>query len=98
MTSDLHSELNAVCRVAAERRQRLLAEVQQMTGLWQRVHTAISRDNWADYMGAMDAMVPKRANIATMHASLQVALRQEARLNEQAIDWALKATGEEGRD
>jgi hypothetical protein len=93
MIADLNTELNAVCRVAVERRLKLLAEVQRMAALWQDVHVAISRDDWRSYTSAMDAMVPKRATIASMHASLQVALRHEAKLQELAIDWALKAMG-----
>jgi hypothetical protein len=93
MIADLNTELNAVCRVATERRQKLLAEVQRMLALWQEVHTAITRDDYATYTAAVDAMVPKRVTIAAMHANLQVTLRHEAKLRELAIDWALKAMG-----
>lgn len=93
MIADLNTELNAVCRVATERRQKLLAEVQRMLALWQEVHTAITRDDYATYTAAVDAMVPKRVTIAAMHANLQVTLRHEAKLQELAIDWALKAMG-----
>ena len=97
MIADLNTELNAVCRVAAERRVKLVAEVQRMAALWQDVQTAISRDDWRAYTSAMDAMVPKRATIAAMHANLQVTLRHEAKLQELAIDLSLKAMGE-GQD
>jgi hypothetical protein len=94
MIADLNTELNAVCRVAKERKQKLLAEVQRMLALWQDVHTAITRDDYGTYTAAVDAMLPKRVTIAAMHANLQVTLRHEMRLREKAIDWALKAMGE----
>lgn len=95
MIADLNTELNAVCRVAKERKQKLLAEVQLMLALWQDAHTAISRDDYGTYISAVDAMVPKRLTIAAMHANLHVTLRHEMRLREKVIDWALKAMGEE---
>lgn len=98
MSNDIATELNTACRIVSERRVRLLGEVQQMTALWMRIHDAISKGDWADYHTAIDATVVKRANIATMQASLTLALKHESKMQERAIDWALKAAGDAGED
>jgi hypothetical protein len=98
MSLDLRTELAAVCRVASERRAALLGEVRKMAALWLRVHTAIGRDDWAEYDAAVGDMITVKLAIASLRGQLHQALKFEARLNDRAIDWALLATGDAGED